>query len=79
MNNEMRVLIARELASPRFYDEEKFMMLLRAVPDEILQRWCYMYLDEPPSETDSESDDDLDARDANGSVLSVDINSVYPN
>ena len=78
-NNQMRLRIARELASPRFYNEEKFMTLLRHIPYPILYQWIHLYLDEPPSETDSESDDDLDARDANGTVLSVDINSVYPN
>jgi len=65
--------IATELKRPIFYiDDEKFMMLLRAVPLPVLYEWYNKYIG-------SESDDDLDTRDANGSVLSVDINSVYPN
>jgi hypothetical protein len=91
MNNEKRVLVAKELASQRYYNEEKFMLLLRSVPDDVIEEWVYRYSENvdaylpfeetyiTDTETDSETDDDLDERDANGTVLSVDVNSVYPN
>ena len=85
MNNETLNRIARELASPRFYIEEKYMMLLRSVPMEVLEHWCHIYFEDRVSiyiDSDTETDDDLDERDANGSVLPtpfVDVNSIYPN
>lgn len=108
MNNEMRVCIAKELASPRFYDEEKFMMLLRSVPDNVLNEWVSKYSEVecafgycceklynrgPLPDWESkwiceacrkgldeteETDDDLDERDARGSVLAIDNTSLYP-
>jgi hypothetical protein len=82
MNNEMRVCIAKELAYRRFYNEEKFMMLLRAVPDDVLVEWIHQFSENIENYfpvSDDETDDDLDTRDANGTVLSVDVNSIYPN
>jgi len=50
--------VANELGQKRYYDKEKYMMLLRSIPNEVLKEWItkYIYNDEEP-ESESESEE----------------------